>query len=90
MSCRVIGRTVEHALVRHLIDTARRQGITTLIGEFIPTIKNAQVSSFWESVGFEPLAASADIPGESRRFRLRLADAVPIESFVRIPDDERM
>ena len=53
MSCRVIGRTVETALLAHLAADARQQGATVLQGWFLPTKKNAPAQEFYREHGFE-------------------------------------
>jgi FkbH-like protein len=53
MSCRVIGRTVETALLAHLAADARQQGATLLQGWFLPTKKNAPAQEFYSQHGFE-------------------------------------
>jgi FkbH-like protein len=55
LSCRVIARTVETALLAHVVAEARRRGAKQLRGWFLPTKKNAPAASFYESHGFEVL-----------------------------------
>jgi FkbH-like protein len=55
MSCRVIGRTVEHAVLDHLVDAARCRGVRHLRGTYVPTPKNALVADLYERLGFAPL-----------------------------------
>ncbi len=57
MSCRVLGRRVEHALLAILAERAAARGARALIGEFIPTKKNAPAQSFFGDSGFEPIEA---------------------------------
>jgi len=52
MSCRVIGRTVETAMLAVLARKLEDAGIKTLVGEFIPTPKNAPASEFLANHGF--------------------------------------
>jgi FkbH-like protein len=52
MSCRVIGRTVETAMLSHLMATSRAAGARTLRGWYLPTKKNGPAASFYESHGF--------------------------------------
>ena len=54
MSCRVIGRTVETAMLAWLAEQARAAGATRLIGEFIPTKKNAPAADTFPGHGFVP------------------------------------
>jgi FkbH-like protein len=53
MSCRVIGRTLETALLAHLAADARQRGARVLQGWFLPTKKNAPAADFYAGHGFE-------------------------------------
>ncbi len=53
LSCRVIGRTVETALLAHLAESARQRGRKRLVGWFLPTKKNAPARDFYQEHGFE-------------------------------------
>ena len=52
LSCRVIGRGIETALLAFIAENAQRAGATRIIGEFIPTKKNAPSASFYADHGF--------------------------------------
>lgn len=51
MSCRVIGRTVEHHTWCAFLNAARARGYTHVEGEYIPTAKNTQVADLYASLG---------------------------------------
>jgi FkbH-like protein len=53
LSCRVIGRTVETALLAHLAESAAHRGRKQLFGWFLPTKKNAPARDFYEQHGFK-------------------------------------
>src|ERR1017187_3369041 len=53
MSCRVIGRTLETALLAHLAADARERGAKVLQERFRPTKKNAPALEFYREHGFE-------------------------------------
>jgi FkbH-like protein len=53
LSCRVIGRTVETALLAHLAESAAQRGRKRLVGWFLPTKKNAPARDFYQQHGFE-------------------------------------
>jgi len=63
LSCRVIGRGVETALLAQIAATALRDGATRLIGEYVPTKKNAPCATFYGDHGF--VAADATSAAES-------------------------
>jgi FkbH-like protein len=52
MSCRVLGRKVEHAVLGEILDHARRNGICKLLGTYIPTDRNRLVQDHYSKVGF--------------------------------------
>ena len=56
LSCRVIGRTVETAILHHIAAQARERGARTLRGWFLPTKKNAPAEDFYDRHGFSAVA----------------------------------
>ena len=65
MSCRVLKRGMEEFIVNKIIRTAAEQGFRTVIGEYLPTPKNAMVRDLYEKMGFAPVAENrfeADVP----------------------------
>lgn len=69
MSCRVIGRTVEHFFLGEFLGRAQARGYRRVLGEYIPTKKNAQVAGLYAELGFAPLAGHGNA---TARFELRL------------------
>lgn len=53
LSCRVIGRTVETALLAYLAECAAQRGCKHLVGWFLATKKNAPARDFYQQHGFE-------------------------------------
>lgn len=60
MSCRVMNRGVEHAMMAYLIEHAAALGCRRLIGEYRPTPKNHMVESLLPDLGFSALGESSD------------------------------
>jgi FkbH-like protein len=52
MSCRVLKRGVELALLDALVEYARNRGILKITGYYYPTAKNAMVEDHYERLGF--------------------------------------
>jgi FkbH-like protein len=52
LSCRIIGRTVETAMLAHVAESAVQRGRKRLEGWFLPTRKNAPARDFYEQHGF--------------------------------------
>jgi FkbH-like protein len=59
MSCRVLGRRVEEAILAEVARAARAEGATELVGEYIPSPKNKMVEKHYQKLGFS-LAGEAD------------------------------
>lgn len=66
MSCRVLGRGVERMVLSHLIEQARTHRIETLIGDYVPTPRNALVRDHYRELGF----TLASEEGEATRWTL--------------------
>lgn len=52
ISCRVIGRTVETAILSVVMEKARQQGATELVGWYLPSKKNTPAKDFYSDHGF--------------------------------------
>ena len=52
MSCRVLKRGMEEFIVNKIMETAARNGCQKVLGEDIPTAKNAMVRDLYEKMGF--------------------------------------
>lgn len=63
LSCRIIGRRVEEAMLAYIIEEAKNGKVKTLIGEFIATKKNAPAKEFYRKNGFELIKEKAGTQG---------------------------
>jgi len=52
MSCRVLKRDMEMAMLDAVVQEAYDAGVATIIGKFIPTKKNGMVADFYSTLGF--------------------------------------
>jgi FkbH-like protein len=52
MSCRVLGRRVEQAVLQELVNHARELGITRIVGTYRPTERNRLVEDHYAKLGF--------------------------------------
>lgn len=52
MSCRVLGRRAEEFMVAELLEEARRRGVRTVRGRYVPTAKNTIVADLFPRLGF--------------------------------------
>jgi FkbH-like protein len=63
MSCRVLKRDMEFAMLDELIMEAKKRNITLVRGFYYPTVKNAMVKNFYGVMGFDKV--SEDEAGNS-------------------------
>lgn len=84
MSCRVLKRDMELAMLDTLVRTASVQGITEIIGYYYPTPKNSMVKLLFADFGFEKL--SEDAHGNSI-WKLETADYVPKNQVIHIKEE---
>ena len=77
LSCRVIGRGIETALLAHLGQHAVQYGATRLVGEFTPTKKNAPCADFYSDHGFVRSDTLGEAHSASVFYELDLTVSVP-------------
>ena len=56
MSCRVLGRKVEHMVLREILEHARSAGIEKLLGVYRPTDRNKLVVDHYARLGFTKMS----------------------------------
>jgi len=77
LSCRVIGRNIEGAMLAFISDFARGSGAKVLLGEYIPTAKNKPAEDMYDRFKFSKLSETsfkADL--ETQTF--------PLPSYIRL------
>lgn len=60
MSCRVVKRDMELAMLDSIVAACRGQGVSDIYGRYIPTPKNGMVSDHYEKLGFKRVDGDAD------------------------------
>lgn len=83
MSCRVLGRGVEEFIRNNLVKTAQNMGCLKLVGEYLPTEKNAMVAGLYERLGF------TRIGDEPARFELQVDTATPLPNYIHPQSSQR-
>lgn len=71
MSCRVLKRDMEYAMLDALIDRCNSIGVSELRGYYYPTAKNAMVKDFYGSMGFSKISET----NEGSLWSLRISDS---------------
>jgi predicted enzyme involved in methoxymalonyl-ACP biosynthesis len=96
MSCRVLGRRVEDAVLQELLLQAQQRGIARIVGIYRPTERNKLVADHYEKLGFSLVEQRDDgttlwqlsvseahgepPPIEVRRIGVNSAELAPIAS----------
>lgn len=60
MSCRVLKRDMEYAMMDELVEKARAAGIRKIVGYYYPTAKNVMVKDFYALQGFDKCSEDED------------------------------
>ena len=60
MSCRVLKRDMEYAMLDKFVSECKSRKINFLIGHYYPTAKNKMVKDFFSVMGFEKIAEDLD------------------------------
>lgn len=87
MSCRVLERGVERAVLNEIIRIAKTAGLSRVVGEYIPSPRNAMVRDHYEKLRFK--AVASDTSGEGHtRWELSVATFQPFELHMAIDSAE--
>lgn len=90
MSCRIMGRNIEQAILAGVEKELRQEGCEYLRACFVPTAKNKPVASLYESLGYRKLE-EVEQPGGSgcmTVYELTLKTAPEREYFARMQTED--
>jgi len=82
MSCRVLKRDMELAMLDALVENARAAGAKSLQGRYIPTKKNGMVADHYEKLGFDPV--STDPETQTSIWSLDISSYIPRNRHIKI------
>jgi predicted enzyme involved in methoxymalonyl-ACP biosynthesis len=60
MSCRVLGKKIEDVFISEIFTKLADANKMQITAQYIPTLKNAQVSDFYNRNGFEVISKESD------------------------------
>jgi FkbH-like protein len=80
MSCRVLKRNMEHAMLDALVDIARCGGCEEIRGYYYKTAKNSMVKDFFGAMGF----TLVDTNGDDTIWSLSLSDYEPQNNVIEV------
>lgn len=78
LSCRILGRSIEFALVKKLLNMAFENGINEVFAFYLPTAKNIQTADFYDRLGFQILESN-----HHKKYRLYIDRLFEIEPYYR-------
>ncbi|WP_042432488.1 HAD-IIIC family phosphatase [Streptacidiphilus anmyonensis] len=85
LSCRVLGRGIERAVVAAALDHAKAEGLAEVTASYRATSRNHRVADFWPSVDFAPV----DGPQENGR-QDSLTFRHPLDRPLELPEHVRL
>lgn len=83
MSCRVLKRDMEYAMLDTFVSQCQKMGIKRLVGYYYPTEKNSMVSTLYNNVGFDSISGDKT----SSVWGLLVKDYINKNKYVEIAGD---
>lgn len=76
LSCRILGKQIESAFLNEVLSLLKKNGASKVSAEYLPSPKNQQTSTFFDSFGFTPISSDENLT-EYRLYVLDLDTFVP-------------
>jgi FkbH-like protein len=80
LSCRILGKNIEVAFVKYVLNMLLADGINTVYAKYIQTAKNHHVAEFYNKIG---LKQTAETDG-TKEYQLTLCEPFTIEDYYKI------
>jgi FkbH-like protein len=84
MSCRVLDRGIERAVLNELVAKAAARGVRRITGWYRPTAKNALVRDHYASLGFVNLSRQTGPHGDATHWALDVDSFAPLACHVHV------
>ena len=84
LSCRILGKGIEKAFVKYIVNILQYDGVEQLTATYIPTKKNMQVAEFYDSLGFELVES---LPNGEKRYMMSINGILGIEDYYTINEE---
>lgn len=85
MSCRVLKKGMEYAMLDTIVSVCASHGVKTLRGHYLPTAKNSMVKDLFLDFGF---ALTGEEPNGDRTFELCVGDYASRSKYINIDTEE--
>lgn len=80
LSCRILGKGIENAFIKTILNLLYSKGITSVDARYIPTAKNGQVSDFYDKIGFTITGESDEI----KTYSIQMNAPLAIDNYYKI------
>jgi FkbH-like protein len=87
MSCRALGRRVEEAVLKHIVEDALKLDIIEISASYTPTPKNTMVRELFDELGFTLLRKQAD---GCRQYILSTAEFPALDPPIRVSTTQKL
>lgn len=87
MSCRVMGKNIEYAIIEDVENELQAQGYTMLQASYLPTAKNKPVEMLFEKLGYQ---VTEKVPDGSKRYEIDLENRPKRIYYARVERSERL
>lgn len=84
MSCRVLKRELEKAMLDQLVNECKKRGILYLRGCYRQTAKNALVANLYESLGFTLVKQPGQAEAGETQWLLEVAAYTPLNAYIEV------
>ena len=81
LSCRILGKGIEEAFFKTVLNLLRLDGYRRVLAEYRPTAKNIQTADFYDRMGMAVVVTGED---GSRDYELELNDVFEIKNYYNI------
>ena len=81
LSCRILGKGIEDAFVKTVLNLLRLDGYRELTADYLPTAKNGQTADFYDRMGMACVATEAD---GTKHYKMPISDVFEIKNCYNI------
>ena len=81
LSCRILGKGIEEAFVKTVLNLMRLDGVRKVMADYLPTAKNGQTADFYDRMGLTCVSVGDD---GARHYELDLTSVYEIKNCYNI------
>jgi FkbH-like protein len=81
LSCRILGKGIEDAFVKTVLNLMRLDGVRRIVADYVPTAKNGQTAEFYDRMGMN--SAGMDEHG-TKHYTMDLTQVFDIKNYFNI------